>query len=150
MDSIQAKSEMSHIPQASLLWNADISEKTGNGMEAKHSLTHINHGWLKLPLAYEGMWPAELQNGPLGGRQQHAYGDPFIRATLYDDSSTGGSSGETLSTRSGSSTDPTILAGLETDSCRQTDTSSQTRVSADEEAYVTMASFFQSNGKAGK
>ncbi|KAJ6624799.1 hypothetical protein lerEdw1_014812, partial [Lerista edwardsae] len=146
VDSIQAKSEMSHFPQSSLPWNADISKKMGN---EKHSLTHINHGWLKLPLAYEGMWPAEVQNGPLGGRQP-ASSDTFIHATLSDESSTGGSSGDTLSTRSSSSMDPTILAGLEADSCRQTDTSSQTRVSSDEEAYVTMASFFQNNGKAGK
>lgn len=150
VDSIQAKPELNHFLQSLLPWNPDNSEKLGNGLEQKHNLIHINHGWLKLPLAYEGMWPAEMQSGQLGGHVHPlANRDMDEHANLYEDSSSGGSTVDTFSTHSGLSVDPTKLAGLG-DTCHQTVTTSETRVSKDEDAYVTMTSFFQNKGNAGK
>lgn len=96
------------------------------------------------------MWPVEMQSGQLGGHVHPlANRDMDEHANLYEDSSSGGSTVDTFSTHSGLSVDPTKLAGLG-DTCHQTVTTSETRVSKDEDAYVTMTSFFQNKGNAGK
>ncbi|XP_062984862.1 interleukin-7 receptor subunit alpha [Elgaria multicarinata webbii] len=149
VDSIQAKPEMDRLQPLSLPWDPDVLEKVGNGLEQKTNLNHINHGWLKLPLAYEGMWPAEMLNFHLGRSTHTSDGNRLIRANQYEDNSTGGQRGCSNGHDSTSSMDLTILSGSEADPCHQAYTNSETRVPNNEEAYVTMASFFGNKGKLG-
>ncbi|XP_060092262.1 interleukin-7 receptor subunit alpha [Heteronotia binoei] len=146
VDSIQAKSEMKHFQQ--LLLPMDVPETAGNRLELTTHLSHINHGWLKLSLAYEGMWPAELLNRHLG-RSCCISSDEFIKANLHNESGVGGQHGcnDAHSPHSSALLDPTILPGLE--SCQPVYTNSQVKVASKEEAYVTMASFFESKGNPG-
>ncbi|XP_053143875.1 interleukin-7 receptor subunit alpha [Hemicordylus capensis] len=149
VNSIQAKSEVNCFQQPLLAWDAGVLETTGKGPD-QTSLIHINHGWLKLPLAYEGMWPAEMLKRGLG-RSNHANGDPFISASLCSGSSSGSQHGcsEASSTNSASSilmpSAPTIPPGLQAELY----TNNETRVSSEEEAYITMASFSQKQGEPG-
>ncbi|XP_054842627.1 interleukin-7 receptor subunit alpha [Eublepharis macularius] len=153
VDGIQAKSETEHLQQLLLPWAVDVSEMVGSGSELKNNLSHINHGWLKLSLAYEGMWPAERLNRHLG-RSSHINSDEFTHANLYNKSGTGGQRGcsDALNAHSSALLDPNIPPGL--DSCQadlshQAYANSEVRVSNKEEAYVSMASFFESKGNLG-
>ncbi|KAL8203991.1 UNVERIFIED_CONTAM: hypothetical protein K2H54_065937 [Gekko kuhli] len=153
VDSIQAKSEMEHLQHLLLPWSVDVPEKVGNGLELTNSLSHINHGWLKLPLVYEGMWPAELLNRHLG-RSNRINGDEFTRANLYNERGAGGQHGcnDACGTHSSALPDPTVLPRLEfgqADPRHPAYANSQVRVSNKEEAYVTMASFYESKGSPG-
>ncbi|XP_015264193.1 PREDICTED: interleukin-7 receptor subunit alpha [Gekko japonicus] len=153
VDSIQAKSEMEHLQHLLLPWSVDVLEKVGSGLELTNNLSHINHGWLKLPLAYEGMWPAELLNRHLG-RGNHINGDEFTKANLYNERGASGQHGcdDALNTHSSALRDPTVLPGLEfcqADPRPPVYANSQVKVSNKEEAYVTMASFFESKGNPG-
>ncbi|XP_077203088.1 interleukin-7 receptor subunit alpha isoform X2 [Paroedura picta] len=152
VDSIRAKSEMEHFQSLLLPWSGDVPEKAGSRLEPTNNLSHINHGWLKLRLAYEGIWPTELLSRPLG-RSSHLNSDEFIKANLCSQSSTGGQPScpnALSSTHSNALQDPTVSPGLE--SCQANHpvyANSPVKVSSKEEAYVTMASFFESKGNPG-
>ncbi|XP_044287120.1 interleukin-7 receptor subunit alpha [Varanus komodoensis] len=138
VNSIQCKAEVDHcqpsLSGSSASWlpqDVDDPEKTGNGLE-QNNLIHINQGWLKLPLAYEGMWSAETR---LNRRPSASDGNTCSSANLNDDSS------HALGNGSTPSLDPTILSGLEAGICHSLCVNVQTGTSNIEEAYVTMASF---------
>ncbi|XP_033020514.1 interleukin-7 receptor subunit alpha [Lacerta agilis] len=141
VDSIRAKSE--HLL---LACDSDVPAKMGNGLEQKN-LVHINHGWLKLPLAYEGMWPAEMLDKHVGRRLLAPDGDTLINANRYEEGGVGDQDGssDALLNHASSSTHPaTILPGPESNNCLQAYT--DVTVPNKEEAYVTMASFFENKG----
>nr|XP_056705105.1 interleukin-7 receptor subunit alpha [Euleptes europaea] len=153
VDSIQVKSEIEHLQQQLLPWAVDVPEKVGSGLELKNNLSHINHGWLKLSLPYEGMWPAEFSNGHLG-RSNHLNGNELVKANLYNESGAGDqhSCNDALGTHSRALLGPATLPGLEAcqaDPCHPAYANSEIKVSNKEEAYVTMASFFESKGNSG-
>ncbi|KAJ7335056.1 hypothetical protein JRQ81_012997 [Phrynocephalus forsythii] len=153
VDSIQAKPEMDHLQPSSLLRDAHVPQVPSNGLEQKNNLTHINQGWLKLSLLYEGMKPAELQNKHLGRSKHVPSGDLFIDANLCDDSADSSpdsqcSVTDDVSCSSTSSVDPTVLYELQADPGHRSCAHSETRVQNIEEAYVTMASFSENRGNS--
>nr|XP_028604955.1 interleukin-7 receptor subunit alpha [Podarcis muralis] len=141
VDSIRAKSE-----RLLLAWDFDVPEKMGKGLEQKN-LVHINHGWLKLPLAYEGMWPAETLDKHVDRRLLAPEDDTLINANPYEKGGIGDQDGgsDALLNHASSSTHPAaILPGPESDNCLQA--YADVTVPNKEEAYVTMASFFENKG----
>nr|XP_034956791.1 interleukin-7 receptor subunit alpha isoform X1 [Zootoca vivipara] len=141
VDSIRAKSE--HLMLAR---DSDVPAKTGNGLEQKN-LVHINHGWLKLPLAYEGMWPAETLDRHVGRSLLAPDGDTLINANPYEKGGVGDQDGgnDALLNHASFSTHPTaILPGSGCYNCLQA--YADVTVPNKEEAYVTMASFFENKG----
>nr|XP_020651369.1 interleukin-7 receptor subunit alpha isoform X1 [Pogona vitticeps] len=153
VDSIQAKSEVDHLQPSSLLLDAHVPQTLSNGLEQKNNLPHINQGWLKLALLYEGMRPAELLTKHLGICKHVRGDDTFIGANVQDkraDSSSDSqcSGTDDVSSCSTSSVDATTLYELQADPCHQSHASSETRVQNIEEAYVTMASFSEVRGKS--
>ncbi|XP_048360073.1 interleukin-7 receptor subunit alpha [Sphaerodactylus townsendi] len=153
VDSIQAKSEMEHSQQLLLPFAVDVPETVRNGPELKRNLSHVNDGWLKLSLAYEGMWPAELLNRHLG-TSNHLNSDEFIRAICCNENGASDQHGrsDALSAHSSALLGPTILPGLEScpaDPLHPAYANSEIKVSNKEEVYVTMASFFKSKGNLG-
>ncbi|XP_042311138.1 interleukin-7 receptor subunit alpha [Sceloporus undulatus] len=149
VDSIEAKAKPDCFQPSCLPWDTAVLEKLGNELEQKSNMVLINHGWLKLPLAYEGMWPAEMLNQHLGRRNPATGGNVFISANPYHESEESSSSSQpsnndTVSSCSTSSVD--TLSGLQADPCPHTYTNNKTRVPNIEEAYVTMASFFENKG----
>lgn len=154
VDSIRAKSEAENLQQLLLPWCVDVPEKTVSRLELTNNLSHINHGWLKLPLAYEGMWPTELLSEHLT-RSSHVIGEELVKANLYNECGAGGGQQgcrDALSSYSDALLDHIVLPRLEpcqADSGQPAYANSQVKVSNKEEAYVTMASFFESKGNTG-
>ncbi|XP_008114322.2 interleukin-7 receptor subunit alpha [Anolis carolinensis] len=144
VDSLQAKPKLDDFQPSFLPWDAANPEKFGDELDPKNNLVLLNDGWLKLPLAYEGMWPAEMLNRCLGGKNPATGGNSFINGDNSAGSS--GSSSDALSSCSTASMGTIMLFGSEADPCHHTYTNSEVRVPNIEEAYVTMASFVGNKG----
>ncbi|XP_063151829.1 interleukin-7 receptor subunit alpha isoform X2 [Candoia aspera] len=145
VDSIQAKSEMDQLQPPSHDLDADVE----NLVEQKNNLNQIHHGWLKLPLAYEGMLPTEMKNKLSRGSEDTCANDSFPSIVLYDESRVADQHrwGNDLGKYSSASMDHIIIPELKTGSCCQTNPNGEKRVLNKEETYVTMASFFENKGK---
>ncbi|KAH0627879.1 hypothetical protein JD844_008426 [Phrynosoma platyrhinos] len=148
VDSIEAKPKPDCFQTSCLPWDATILEKLGKELEQKNNMVLINHGWLKLPLAYEGMWPAEMLNQHLDKRKPAIGGNTFMSANPFHEreESSSGSQRSNSDAVSSCSSSVETLSGFEADPCPHTYTNSESRVPKIEEAYVTMASFFENKG----
>nr|XP_060616782.1 interleukin-7 receptor subunit alpha [Anolis sagrei ordinatus] len=144
VDSLQAKPKPDGFQPSFLPWDAADPEKFGNEQDPKNNMVLLNDGWLKLPLAYEGMWPAEMPNRCLGGSNSATRGSSFFNGDNSSGSS--GSNSDALSSCSTASMGTIMLSGSEADPCHHTYTNSEVRVPNIEEAYVTMASFVGNKG----
>ncbi|KAM6474260.1 interleukin-7 receptor subunit alpha isoform 1-T1 [Liasis olivaceus] len=142
VDSIQAKSEIAHLQPPSHNLDADVE----NLVKRKDS---IHHGWLKLPLAYEGMLPTETKNQLSSGSEDTSADDSFPSINLCDEGRLADQHGwnNDLGKNSNSLMGHIILPELKTGSCCQVYPNGEKRLLNNEETYVTMASFFENKGK---
>ncbi|XP_070599543.1 interleukin-7 receptor subunit alpha isoform X2 [Erythrolamprus reginae] len=146
VQSIQAKSEVARLQPPS--YNPD--EEANNLAEPKSNLNPIDHGWLKLPLAYEGMLSTEVKEKLYNGSGDAIADRSDLSINLYNE-------GRTPDPHSWSSRDLCKYSivpldhfppsELRTGSCDHTYSNGETRVLNKEETYVTMASFFENKGK---
>ncbi|KAG8131174.1 hypothetical protein E2320_017763 [Naja naja] len=146
VDSIQAKSEVAHLQPPSYNLDAeaeDLAEQKGN-------LNHIHHGWLKLPLAYEGMLSTEVKNKVYGGSEDISADHSVLSINVYNEGRIADQHGwnsHDLCKYSIVPMNHIFPPALKTGSCDHTYSNGETRVLNKEETYVTMASFFENKGK---
>ncbi|XP_060546693.1 interleukin-7 receptor subunit alpha isoform X1 [Pantherophis guttatus] len=145
VESIQAKSEVTHLQPPS--YNLDA--ETEDLVEPKSNFNHIHHGWLKLPLAYEGMWSTEMKDKLYGGSENISDDHSLLSINLYNEGRIADQHGwnsNDLCKYSIVPMDHIFPPELKTGSCDHTYSNGETRVLNKEETYVTMASFFENKG----
>ncbi|XP_026569975.1 interleukin-7 receptor subunit alpha [Pseudonaja textilis] len=146
VDSVQAKSEVVHLQPPSYNLDAEAEDL----VEQKSNLNHSHHGWLKLPLAYEGMLSTEVMNKVYGGSEDPSANHSVLSINLYNEGRIADQHGwnsHDLCKYSVVPMNHIFAPELKTGSCHHTYSNGETRVLNKEETYVTMASFFENKGK---
>ncbi|XP_013925580.1 PREDICTED: interleukin-7 receptor subunit alpha isoform X1 [Thamnophis sirtalis] len=146
VESIQAKSEAAHLQPPSCSPEAETEDL----VEPKSNLNHIHHGWLKLPLAYEGMLSTEEKATLYSGSEDTSGDHSVLSINLYNEGRMADQHGwnsQDLCKYSILPMDHIFPPELKAGSCDHTYSNGKTRVLNKEETYITMASFFENKGK---
>ncbi|XP_009678916.1 interleukin-7 receptor subunit alpha-like isoform X1 [Struthio camelus] len=146
VDGIQAKAEMESFLQPPAAPQANISEKFWSGSNLKMSSAGIDKSKLNLPVTYGGIWPTEALNGLLG-KSQFPVIEEFSSSSMYEVCR----SNETPLCSDGPGLHCTPPLGppgqprpepINADTVSHMQPNSEIRSANNEDAYVTMSSFY--------
>ncbi|XP_013816483.2 interleukin-7 receptor subunit alpha [Apteryx mantelli] len=147
VDSIQAKAEMASFLQPPAASQANIPEKFRSGSDLKMSPARINKSNLNLPVTYGGIWPAEVLNGLLG-KSQFPITEEFSSSSTYEVCSSNGTS--LCNDSPGLHCAPALYPSgqprpepVNADMVSHMQPNSEIRSPNNEDAYVTMSSFYK-------
>uniref|UniRef100_A0A8C3JU58 Interleukin-7 receptor subunit alpha n=1 Tax=Calidris pygmaea TaxID=425635 RepID=A0A8C3JU58_9CHAR len=147
VDGIRAKAELENFLQPSTTPETNLSEKFRSGSDLKKIPAITDKSNQNLSVTYGGIWPAEALHGLLG-TSQFADTEGNDRSSTYEVCHSNGVPlcDDGFNPSSTPHPDPPGQPGsepLNADAIYQTTPASETRSPNNEEAYVTMSSFYK-------
>ncbi|XP_048787868.1 interleukin-7 receptor subunit alpha [Lagopus muta] len=144
VDGIQAKAEQENFLQPPSTPETDISPKLRSGSDLKRSPARIDKSSLNLSMNYGGIWSAEALHGLLGSSQSTDTADT-CSSGLYEvcHSSRVPLCDNGFHLPSAPALDPPGQPGPESQNGNMVPPNTELKAPSDEEAYVTMSSFYK-------